>query len=74
MFGVNLAAGLLLALGPGQAILALAPHPGREVRHLLELSLGIATFIVAAGLWFARSHLERHVTGNEDKLDRSSIS
>src|SRR5580700_11415677 len=73
VFAVNLAAGVLLALGPGQAILALSPHPGRDVRHLLELSLGIATFLVAAGLWLARNRLERHMAGNTGRIDRSSL-
>ncbi len=66
-------AGILIALGPGQAILALAPHPGVELRHLLELCLGLATFVVAAVLWFARGRLERHVSGTEARIDRSSL-
>jgi hypothetical protein len=73
VFVVNLAGGLLLVLGPGQAILALAPRPGIELRHLLELCLGLATFVVAAVLWRARAHLERRVSGNEARIDRSSL-
>ena len=73
VFAVNLAGGLLLALGPGQAILALTPRPGIELRHLLELCLGLATFLVAAVLWFARGRLERHVSGTEARIDRSSL-
>jgi cytochrome c biogenesis protein CcdA len=73
VFVVNLLGGLALALGPGQAILALAPHPGFEVRRLLELALGLATFIVAIGLWLARDRLERRVSGNQDRIDGSSL-
>jgi cytochrome c biogenesis protein CcdA len=73
VFFVNLAGGVVLALGPGQAILAIAPRPGVELRHLLELVLGLATFLVAAGLWLARGRLERHVTGKEARIDRSSL-
>lgn len=70
---VNLAGGLVLALGPGQAILAIAPHPGRDVRHLLELALGIGTMVVAVGLWLWRNRLASHITGKEDRLDRASL-
>jgi len=73
VFGVNLVAGLVLALGPGQAILALAPHPGFEVRRLLELSLGLGILGVAIGLWFARDRLSLHVAGNSDRIDDSSL-
>jgi cytochrome c biogenesis protein CcdA len=73
VFVVNLLGGLVLALGPGQAILAVAPHPGFEVRRLLELALGLATFLVAIGLWLARDRLQRHVSGNQDRIDRSSL-
>lgn len=73
VFGVNLVGGLLLAVGPGQAILALIPRPGIELRHLLELCLGLAIFVLAIGLWFARGRLERHVVGREDRIDRSSL-
>lgn len=73
VFAVNLAAGLALALGPGQAILALAPHPGFEVRRLLELALGLATAGVAVGLWLARERVSLHVAGNTHRIDGSSL-
>lgn len=73
VFAVNLAGGILLALGPGQAIFALIPRPGIELRHLLELCLGLATFAVAVALWFARARLERRVSGTEARIDRSSL-
>ena len=73
VFVVNLAGGLLLTLGPGQAILAVAPHPGFEIRRLLELSLGHATFLVAAGLWLARDRLQQHVSGNQERIEGSSL-
>jgi cytochrome c biogenesis protein CcdA len=73
VFLVNLLGGLVLALGPGQAILAVAPHPGFEVRRLLELALGLATFLVAIGLWLARDRLQRRVSGNQERIDGSSL-
>jgi hypothetical protein len=66
VFVVNLAGGLVLALGPGQA-------PGFEVRHLVELALGIATFVLAVWLWFARRRVAHRVAGKGDRIDRSSL-
>src|SRR5947209_16427507 len=36
VFVVNLLGGLVLTLGPGEAILALVPRPGATVRYILE--------------------------------------
>jgi cytochrome c biogenesis protein CcdA len=73
VFSVNLVAGLVLMLGPGQALLALVPHPGREARHLLELGLGVGLLVLAAGLWRARQRVASHVAENRDRVDRSSF-
>lgn len=70
---VNFVAGLVLLLGPGQAILALVPKPGREDRHLLELGLGIGLLVLAMGLWWARGRVASHVADNRDRVDRSSV-
>ncbi len=72
-FAVNLCAGLVLALGPGQAALALIPKPGDEARHLLELTAGGVTLLLAAALWRARERVAGHVLENEDRIDRSSL-
>jgi len=72
VFLVNLAGGILLAVGPGQAILALVPNPGRELRHVIELCLGGVLFVVAAGLWLARGRVARHVTEKHERIHRSS--
>ncbi len=37
VFTVNLAAGLVLTVGPGRLLLGLVPHPQRTVRHVIEL-------------------------------------
>src|SRR5207237_974821 len=46
--------GVVLTLGPGQAILRLFPHPSRHATHLIELCVGIALAFVAVALWLAR--------------------
>jgi hypothetical protein len=73
VFGVNLLAGLLLALGPGQALLAVAPKPGFEVRHVIELTAGVVIIVVAIVLWFGRHRLQPHIVGRVDRIDRSSL-
>jgi Sap, sulfolipid-1-addressing protein len=72
-FAVNLAGGILLAIGPGQAALAIVPHPGDEVLHLLELAAGGITLVLAAGLWLVRGRVAHHVEANKDRIDRSSL-
>jgi hypothetical protein len=73
VFGVNLLAGLLLALGPGQALLAVVPKPGFEVRHVIELTAGAVIIVVAVVLWFGRRRLQPHVVGRVDRIDQSSL-
>ena len=40
VFAVNLLGGAVIALGPGQAVLALVPQPGRTARYILETDRG----------------------------------
>ncbi len=49
VFVVYLAGGILIALGPGQLLLSLLPHPSHEVRYILEILAG-AALLVCAGL------------------------
>ncbi len=70
---VYLVGGLVLLLGPGQALLGLLPRPGDEVRVLLELCVAVALFGLAAVLWLGRSRLARQITKNQGQVDRSSF-
>jgi cytochrome c biogenesis protein CcdA len=65
--------GLLIVLGPGQALLALIPRPGLETRHLIELCLGVGLIVLAGVLWFGRKRVGRDVARDEDRFDRSSF-
>lgn len=67
---VNLTAGLVLVVGPGQALLALAPHPGSETRRLLELAAAAALAGAAALLWLGRRHIARRMTTFEPTAKR----
>ena len=73
VFVVNLVGGLLILLGPGQALLALIPRPGVELRHLLELCLGVGLLLLAAVLWLGRKQVAHHVARNQGRIDRSSF-
>ena len=49
--------GAVLTIGPGQALLALIPHPGRTVRYIAETVAGVAMLVVAGVLFFNRERL-----------------
>ncbi len=57
VFAVNLIGGTLIALGPGRLLLALAPHPSAEVRHVTEVIVGGAMTVAALALWRQRRRL-----------------
>jgi cytochrome c biogenesis protein CcdA len=59
VFSVNLAAGIVLTIGPGRLLLGLVPHPQRAVRHVIELAAGIVLLGAAAALWLGRRSLAR---------------
>ncbi len=59
VFAVNLAAGLVLTLGPGSLLLGLVPHPHGTARHVIELVAGVFLLAFAAALWLGRRTLTR---------------
>jgi cytochrome c biogenesis protein CcdA len=59
VFAVYLIGGAAIALGPGQLLLDLVPHPRREVRHIIEISAGVAMLVAAAVLWRFRESLSK---------------
>jgi cytochrome c biogenesis protein CcdA len=54
VFAVELAGGALIALGPGQVLLSLVPHPGHTVGYILEIVAGVVMLIAAVVLWRGR--------------------
>jgi cytochrome c biogenesis protein CcdA len=72
VFSVNLILGVLLALGPGKAVMDHVPHPGDHARHLIEIASGGLLVVVAVALWVKRATVAGHVT-NADRLHRSSL-
>ncbi len=59
VLSVDLAAGLVVMIGPGRLLLGLVPHPQRTVRHVIELVAGVVLLVVAVALWRGRRSLAR---------------
>jgi cytochrome c biogenesis protein CcdA len=73
VFAVNLIGGAAIALGPGQALLALVPHPGPTVRYLIETVVGVAMLIGAGLLWRKRGSLAHRELPSPPSEGRSAI-
>ena len=54
VFVPSLAAGMLVVVGPGQALIDLIPHIGPHAKHLIEIGAGIALAGLAWILWIHR--------------------
>lgn len=52
LFGVNLAAGVVLTIGPGRFLIGLVPHPRGTLRHVIEVVAGVVLLGVVR--WGAR--------------------
>lgn len=59
VFAVNFLGGAVVALGPGEAVLALVPKPDGTARHIGETVAGVVMLIAAAVLWRRRETLAR---------------
>jgi cytochrome c biogenesis protein CcdA len=74
VFTVYLGGGVIIALGPGQLLLSLIPHPGRRLGYILEVLAGVAMLTAAAFLWGYRDRLGRREPSREVRTDgRSSV-
>ncbi len=71
VFGVYLIGGLIIALGPGQLLLSLVPHPGRHLSYILEVVAGVAMLTAAVFLWSYRDRLGRRETDAEAGVARA---
>ncbi|MBV9339248.1 MAG: GAP family protein [Solirubrobacterales bacterium] len=59
VFAVNFVGGVAIALGPGEALLALVPKPSATTRYILETLAGAVILISAVVLWRKRKSLAR---------------
>jgi cytochrome c biogenesis protein CcdA len=74
VFAVYLLGGIVIALGPGQLLLSLIPHPGRHLSYVLEMVAGVAMLTAAAFLWGYRDRLGRREMAGEVKIERRSTA
>ena len=73
VFAVNFVGGAVIALGPGQALLALVPKPGATARYIAETVAGVVMLIGAAVLWRKRKKLARRELPSPPSEGRSAI-
>ena len=57
VFVPSLAAGVLVVIGPGGALLDLVPHAGASAKHLIEIVAGVALAGLAWILWIHRGRV-----------------
>jgi cytochrome c biogenesis protein CcdA len=73
VFAVNLVGGAVIALGPGEALLALVPKPDATARYILETVAGVVMLIAAVVLWRRRKTLARRELPSPKSEGRSAI-
>jgi cytochrome c biogenesis protein CcdA len=66
VFGVSLAAGLLLVLGPGQVLLGALPHPSPKAKHIAQVAGGVLLIGLGVAAWLGRRRLARDLTSDRD--------
>ena len=59
VFLVYFVGGAIIALGPGQLLLSLVPHPSHHVRYILETIAGGLMLVASAVLWVNRERVVR---------------
>src|SRR6202042_2056346 len=73
IFAVNFVGGAVIALGPGQVILHLVPHPHATARYILETIVGVVMLIAAAVLWIKRRSLRKRELPSPSAEGKSAI-
>jgi cytochrome c biogenesis protein CcdA len=72
VFTVYLLGGVIIALGPGQLLLSVVPHPGRHLSYVLELVAGVAMLTASAFLFSYRHRLTTRETPPQARGARRS--
>jgi cytochrome c biogenesis protein CcdA len=72
VFAVYLVGGIAIALGPGQLLLSLVPHPHHRVAYTIEVIIGVAMIGGAIYLWRNRERLSRREMPDFDPKGKSS--
>lgn len=72
VFAVYFLGGVAIALGPGQLLLSLVPHPSYQVRSWLEIFAGAALMIAGGVLWLHRNRLSKRTLPQPDAEGKTS--
>jgi cytochrome c biogenesis protein CcdA len=72
VFAVNLFGGAVIALGPGQLLRSIVPHPHRTLRQVGEIVAGVLLIAAAAWIWRSRYRLAERRLPKVDPERRSS--
>jgi cytochrome c biogenesis protein CcdA len=72
VFVVYLLGGVVIALGPGELVLSLFPHPGHTARYVIETVAGTAMLVAAAVLWLHRVRLAQRDPPELDPTGKAS--
>lgn len=72
VFAVYLIGGLAIALGPGELLLSLIPHPGHHLSYILEIVAGVAMLTAAGFLWSYRDRLRTREMITENRRESRS--
>ena len=73
VFAVNFVGGAVIALGPGEVILHLVPHPHATARYILETIAGVVMLIAAVVLWVKRRSLRQRELPSPSAEGKSAI-
>jgi cytochrome c biogenesis protein CcdA len=73
VLAVNLLGGAAIALGPGQALLALVPKPGATARYVAETVAGVVMLLAAVVLWRRRERLSQRQLPSPRSEGRSAV-
>ena len=73
VFGVYFLGGAAIAVGAGQLIRPLLPHPRHQIADIIEIAIGAAMIAAAAVLWRHRLRLARRDPPDFDPHGKSSF-
>jgi cytochrome c biogenesis protein CcdA len=73
VFAVNFVGGAAIALGPGEALLALVPKPSATTRYIAETVAGAVVLVAAVVLWNKRKSLARRELPSPSPGGRSAL-
>ena|ERR1700733_5073458 len=74
VLAVNFVGGAIIALGPGEAVLALVPKPDPTARYIGETVAGVVMLVAAVVLWVRRRGLaKRHQLPSPPSEGKSAV-